>query len=63
MALSDHSVSVGYALDQVTKSQYSFLLRLWFGYLGVSVLLYDPAYVELLYAESLRNRRAMLTDA
>ena len=32
-------------------------------HLGVGVLLYDPAYVELLYAESLRNRRAMLTDA
>ena len=32
-------------------------------YLGVGVLLYDPAYVESLYAEGLRNRRAMLTDA
>ena len=32
-------------------------------YRGVGVLFYDPAYVELLYAEGLRNLRAMLTDA
>ena len=32
-------------------------------YLGVGVLVSDPDYVELLYAEGLRNRRAMLTDA
>ena len=32
-------------------------------YCGVGVLFYDPAYVELLYAEGLRNLRAMLTDA
>ena len=32
-------------------------------YSGVGVFFYDPAYVELLYAEGLRNLRAMLTDA
>ena len=32
-------------------------------YRGVGVLFYDPAYVELLYAEGLKNLRAVLTDA
>ena len=31
-------------------------------YRGVGVLFYDPAYVELLYAQGLKNLRAMLTD-
>ena len=31
-------------------------------YRGVGVLFYDPAYVELLYAEGLKNLRTMLTD-
>ena len=32
-------------------------------YRGVGVLFYDPAYIELLYAEGLKNLRAMLTDS
>ena len=31
-------------------------------YRGVGVLFYNPAYVELLYAQGLKNLRAMLTD-
>ena len=31
-------------------------------YRGVGVLFYDPAYVELLYAEGLKNLRTILTD-
>ena len=31
-------------------------------YRGVGVLFYDPAYVELLYAEGLNNLRTMLID-
>ena len=32
-------------------------------YRGIGVLFYDPAYVELLYAEGLKNLRAVLTDS
>jgi len=32
-------------------------------YRGAGVLFYDPGYVALLYMESLKNLRAMLTDS